>query len=1131
MKKFKKLSLFLVLVMVLSTLPLTAFAETIHVIEEGEVLWKIAQEYGLDYQTIADYNDLENPNLIYAGDELKIPDGQKITILATADLHGRIYPYEYAIDSTDADAGLAKIQTLVKQEKAKSENVILMDVGDTVQDNSAELFNDLPVHPMVQALNSMGYDIWTLGNHEFNFEKSFLERNIAAFEGKVLSANIYNEGTETRFIDGYTIMDVDGIRVAIVGMIPPNVPLWEASAPSHFAGLEFRSIEDETAKVLAELEGKYDVLVGAYHLGETGEHGYEGLDYVAEHFPQFDVIFGGHAHSKYVKELNGVTMIEPGAYGWALAKADIYVTGTAGNYTVSMVNAENLETYSVDPDQGILDEFATVHETSLADANTVVGVVTEDYITRVDYITGDAKVTTMPTAQIVDTALIDLINDVQMFYTGSEISSAAAFKSDMNLLAGDFKKKDVANIYKYTNTLMGVNITGANLKAYMEWSASYYNTFTYGDVTISFDENVRSYNYDMFSGVTYDIDLSQPVGSRIKNLKLNGDAIADDGVYKLAVNNYRFGTLMSYGWATEADVYYDSYTELQDAGRIRDMIVKYITEEKAGMATPSVDNNWKIIGADLNHPLKDMVIDKIIAGEILIPTSADGRTPNVKSVNVFDLMQEGIIDEYDELTIMHTNDMHGFFVYGAYDGMGAALLKAKIDEVRGTIDNTLLLDGGDALQGNPLVTLSEGETGVQVLEALGYDAMGIGNHEFDYGSAQLEALMAMNDVPMLSANIKKADNTDFATPYIIKEMDGYTVGIFGISTPETLYKSHPDNTVGLTFEDPTETAQAMVDELKDKVDIIIAITHIGDEGEYTASSIATAVEGIDVIIDGHSHSLYENGLKVGDTLIVQAAEKTMNLGMARLAIKDGEVVYSTAYMFTKADAASYTPDADVTAIIDEIATANAVILDEVVATSPVELDGVKANVRTGETNLGNMITEALLDISGADVALTNGGGIRASIGAGEVTKGDILAVLPYGNTVRVIELTGADIQAAIENGVDSYPEAKGAFPHIAGMTVEFDASLPAGERVTKIMIGDAALDLTKTYTMATNDFLVAGGDGYTMFKGKKVIAEYGAMDEVLTDYMNAKGFDKATVTDRIKDISNETSFYSLDRVA
>jgi 2',3'-cyclic-nucleotide 2'-phosphodiesterase (5'-nucleotidase family) len=1132
MKKFKKLSLFLVLMMVLTSLPLTAMAETIHEIQEGEVLWKIAEKYGTDYMTIAEYNDLDNPHLIYAGDTLKIPEGQKITILGTADLHGRIYPYEYAINSEDKDAGLAKLQTLVKQVRAEDPDAILMDVGDTVQDNSAELFNDLPVHPMVQAMNSMDFDVWSLGNHEFNFELSFLERNLAAFEGDVISANMYKEGTDERWIDGYTILDVDGIRVAVVGMIPPNVPIWEASAPSHFAGIEFKDVVEETAKVIKELEGKYDVLVGAYHLGPDGQYGYEGIEGVAEAFPEFDVIFGGHAHSKYQNEVNGVKLIEPGKYGWALAKAEIYVDKKDGEYVVTDVMTENMETYTVEADQDILDEFKFVHDASIADAETVVGTVTEDYVVGVDYITGDASVTTMPRTQIEDTALIDLINDVQMFYTESQISSAAAFKSDMNLLKGDFKKMDVANIYKYPNTLMGVNITGANLKAYMEWSASYYNTFTDGDVTVSFNPNVRGYNYDMFSGVEYQVDISKPAGERIVNLTLDGDAIEDDATYKLAVNNYRFGTLISNGWATEDDKYYDSYDLMQDAGRIRDLIIKYIDEEQDGMAEPMVDNNWKIVGADLNHPLKDMIMDMIVAGEILIPRSEDGRTPNVEAINVYELMENGTIDTYDELTILHTNDMHGFFKYGKYDGMGAALLKAKIDEMKALNPNTLLLDGGDALQGNNLVTLTKGENGVLVMEALGYDAMALGNHEFDYGKDKLVELMAMNDVPMLAANVTNtADGTDFATNYIIKEMDGFKVAIFGLSTPETTYKSHPDNTAGLTIADPIEVATAMVAELEDMADIIIAVAHIGNEGDYTSEKIAEAVEGIDVIVDGHSHSEYPNGLLVGDTLIVQAEEKTKNLGIARLAIMDGEVMYKTAYMHTKDDASLYTPEATVEALIEELVAANAVIEEEVVATAPYVLDGERADVRTGETNLGNMITEALLQVSGADVALTNGGGIRTSIDEGEVTKGEVLTVLPFGNTVRVIELTGADIKAAIENGIDEYPEAKGAFPHIAGMTVEFDATKEAGSRVTKIMIGDAELDEEATYTLATNDFLVAGGDGYSMFKEKKVVAEYGAMDEVLIDYMNEYGFDKAPVTDRIKDISNETSYFSFDKVA
>ncbi|MBN2900009.1 MAG: 5'-nucleotidase C-terminal domain-containing protein, partial [Clostridia bacterium] len=566
-----------------------------------------------------------------------------ITILQTSDLHGRIYPHDYATDSSDSDAGFAKIQTLVKEQRAEKENVILMDCGDTLQDNSAELFNDLPVHPMIQAMNEMGYDLWTIGNHEFNFEKSFLDKNIQAFKGTVLSANTYKAGTNERWLDAYKIFDMNGVRVAVVGMLPPNIPLWEASSPSHFEGLEFTSTLEETGKVLKELDGKYDVLIGAYHVGPEGEHGYEGIETIAETYPQFDVIFGGHAHSQYNKEINGVKVVEPGAYGWALAVADIQVVKKDSDYEVASVSVENVGTSDVDADQQILDDFAFVHEESVADANKVVGKITADFIAKPDYITGDDAITTMPTSQVEDTSVIDLINDVQMFYTDADVSSAALFNFGSNLKQGDFKKKDVAFIYKYSNTLVGVNITGENLIKYMEWSASYYNTYKAGDMTISFNPDVRGYNYDMFSGLTYQIDITKEVGDRVKNVQINGKPLDMNKVYKLAVNNYRFGTLMGLDLVTMNDKYYDSYELMQDSGRIRDLIIKYTVEEKNGVLTPSVENNWEIVGVTFNKALQEKVFDLVRAGKVSIPTSEDGRTANVKALNIFDLVQQGLL--------------------------------------------------------------------------------------------------------------------------------------------------------------------------------------------------------------------------------------------------------------------------------------------------------------------------------------------------------------------------------------------------------------------------------------------------------------------------------------------------------
>ncbi len=569
-------------------------------------------------------------------------DTTTITILGTSDLHGRIYPYEYAIDSYDDDTGLAKLATLIKQERAIAPDALLIDCGDTVQDNSADLFNDLPIHPMIEGLNFLNYDVWTIGNHEFNYEKAFLEKNVATFKNSVLSANILKTDG-TYFVKPYEIFEVNDVRVAIVGMTPPHVTQWEASAPEHFEGLTFPGTVEQSKKVIAELEGKYDVLIGAFHLGPEGEHGYEGSIAIAEACPEYSVIFCGHAHSKYNEVINGVHLIEPGPWGWALAKAVIKLEKSGDKWEVVDVTTENIETKPVDPDPEVLAKFKFVHDESVADANLIVGEITADFITSPDYITGAAKITTMPTSQIVDTSVIDFINEVQMFFTDADVSSAALFTFDSNLVKGPFKKKDVAFIYKYPNTLVGTNITGANLKKYMEWSASYYNAYKEGDVTISFDPKIRGYNYDMFSGLTYEINLSKPAGNRVENVLWNGKPLDDNRNYRLSLNNYRFGTLLGLELVTMDDRYYDSYELLQDAGRINAMIIKYVQEEKGGKIDPLVDNNWKITGVDLESPLKEVIFDMVRRGELNIPTSEDGRTLNVKALNVFELIDEGVL--------------------------------------------------------------------------------------------------------------------------------------------------------------------------------------------------------------------------------------------------------------------------------------------------------------------------------------------------------------------------------------------------------------------------------------------------------------------------------------------------------
>ncbi|MFZ5351909.1 MAG: 5'-nucleotidase C-terminal domain-containing protein [Bacillota bacterium] len=1097
-----------------------------------------------------------------------------VTILATSDLHGRIYPYEYAIDSADDDAGFGLIQTLVKQEKALNPNAILVDNGDTLQDNMAELFNDQPVHPMVEAMNYMGYDVFNLGNHEFNFGLDFLNKNIAAFEGTVISSNIYKEDG-TRFVDGYAIIERDGVRVAIVGMTPPSIPRWEASNPAHFKGLTFNDPVEEAKKVVKELEGKYDVLIGLMHLSYDPEYfETDGVEPIAEACPEFDAIVAGHAHSLFDnKEVNGVKVIEPGRWGAALAKIEVKVEKSGDAYVVKEVTTKNLSTKGLKADQELLDKFKYVHDTSLAEANKVVGEVTANFIDRVDYITGAAKVTTMPTAQIKDNAVIDLINEVQKFYAGAEISTAALFTNDSNLVAGPFKKKDVAFIYKYDNTLMGVNITGKNLKAYMEWSANYYNTYNEGDLTVSFNKDVRGYNYDMFSGINYQVDISKPSGSRIVNLTFNGKPIEDDKVYKMAVNNYRFGTLISNGWATLEDKYYDSYATYGDGGRVRDLIIKYVQEQKGGKVVPTVDNNWKIVGANINHPHLGSLKTLVEAGLVSIPRSEDGRTPNVRSLTLNELYEQGfltkpyIVKEGDVLwkigrkygftwkeladynsivkpnlimpgqeifiplkriDVLSTNDFHGA-VEGSSSNPGAAKLAAYVNYYKAMNPNgTLVLDGGDAFQGTPISNVHRGKPVVEMMGAIGYDAMVVGNHEFDWGiEAALESLKLDKDIALLAANIyENGKPVNWAKPYAIVEKNGIKVGIIGLSTPETAITAHADYVGNFEFKDPVEVANALIPEVKKAgAEVIVLLTHIpGMQDSKTKevtgalADLAKGVTGAHVIVGGHSHKTvygmingaavieaYYNGRNLGYATVVYdpVAKKVLGAGASTIDVAKGKL--------------AVTPVAEVQAIVDKYNEELKPIFGEVIGKTAVELKRDYNN----ESILGNWSADVMRKKAGVQIAMQNAGGLRCDIAAGDITVGTIFTFMPFDNTLVTAEMTGAQIKAVMEQSVTLY---KGMM-QVSGIKVTYDSTQAEGSRVIEMTLTDGtAIEMDKTYTVCTNDFLSGGQDGFVTLKEVKWTNTYILIRDALIEDVKANGGINAEVEGRMTDISKATSY-------
>ena len=485
------------------------------------------------------------------------------------------------------------------------------------------------------------------------------------------------------------------------------------------------------------------------------------------------------------------------------------------------------------------------------------------------------------------------------------------------------------------------------------------------------------------------------------------------------------------------------------------------------------------------------------------------------------------------IVILHTNDVHGGIA-------GYAKLATAKESYTASGAYTLLVDAGDYIQGDPTVSASQGKTAIELMNSTGYDAATVGNHEFDYGYANLKTISAQANFPILAANVQYNGATAFDNHTIFTAANGKKIGVFGLETPETATKAHPAKIQGVTFvggQDMMKLAQTEVDTLKAAgCDYVICLGHLGIDAESTGNrsiDVLNAVTGIDVFIDGHSHSTLDqikaatNGTgKVGNAYLTSTGTKLANVGVVDIA-PDGTITTSNVPLDTLT-----AENADTAAVIQRIQQQIDADYGAVFAQSEVQLNGEKAQVRTGETNLGDLITDAMLWQAGTlgekvDAAISNGGGIRASLSVGDLTKKDINTVLPFGNTLYLVKLTGAQLLEALEASTCSLPESIGAFPQVSGIeyTVNTGAKFSSTEnypgstygkpnavnRVTIQSVGGAAFDPAETYTIVTNDFLGAGGDTYYTFKSSPVGYDTGVpLDEVLMDYITAQC--KGTIT-------------------
>ena len=564
------------------------------------------------------------------------------------------------------------------------------------------------------------------------------------------------------------------------------------------------------------------------------------------------------------------------------------------------------------------------------------------------------------------------------------------------------------------------------------------------------------------------------------------------------------------------------------------------------------------------------------------PSTGNARPSNQPSDNTEPSTASVPKTAEKDLVLVHTNDVHGRIVEEkgrdkTTSVVGDAKLATVIENERAKKDQTtVVVDAGDAFQGLPISNSTKGEARAEILNKMNYDAMAVGNHEFDFGLDEAKKYKQILKFPLLSSNTYVNGARLFEASTIIdkdKSVKGDEVVVIGVTTPETATKTHPKNVQGVTFKDPIPEVLNVVKEIQakakatgDDYKTYVVLAHLGVDtttpNEWRGSTLADELSKSPllkgkrvVVIDGHSHTVESK--TYGDNVTYNQTGSYLN-NIGKVTLKPNSLL-GTPSLIKASETTNVTPNAEVKKLVDQLKAKydaeNAVV---VVKNSPVELSGTRENVRVRETNLGNVVADSLYEYgqtgfqNKTDIAVTNGGGLRETIAKDKpITKGSVIAVLPFGNTISQIKVTGQNVLDMFEKSLGSILqvdkagktvldengqpllEPSGGFLHVSGAKVYYDTNLPSGKRVLRVEVKNHdtgaydELDLNKTYYLTTNDFLAAGGDGYTMLGGER--QEGPSMDEAFKNYLEKADLTKyAVVNPNSRTISVDSKTYKFD---
>jgi 2',3'-cyclic-nucleotide 2'-phosphodiesterase (5'-nucleotidase family) len=958
-----------------------------------------------------------------------------LKIAATTDVHGRLRGWDYVTGRPDTLRGLTRAATIIDSVRAANPGrVVLVDAGDLLQGNAmtyvAGRVDSLAPHPVVTAMNAMQYDAAAVGNHEFNYGLPLFDRAARQARFPFLAAN-------TRRLDGgrpypaRTMVTRAGVKVAIIGATTPGSMIWDTD---NLRGrLEVTDIVAALPSQVAAARAEgADVVIVVAHAGLTELSSYDttasGLGSenpmarVAREVAGIDAIVIGHSHREVTDTtINGVLVVQPRNWATSVAVATLEMERRAGKWAVASKRGETVQVRGQPERADLVRALDRAHRAAVRYSTSVIGRTAVAW-------PGDS-------VRLRDTPLIDLIQAVQLKESGAELSIASALSMGAAFEAGPISVERLVALYPYENTLRALRLSGAQVRAFLEYSARFWIVTRNADGTlrVESDPNIPGYNYDMLQGLDYTIDLSQPMGRRITSLTRQGRPVADTDSFTVAINNYRAGGGGGYDMLRGAPVVYEGTREL------RELIIEEI--RRRGTIEPSdvYVENWRIL------PPR--------------PT----------------------------LRVIGINDVHGAFT-ARPDGTnglrgGLAELAGSVRDARdecAPVCTTIHLNGGDLFTGTPASDLAFGRSVVPILNAMGTHAIALGNHEFDYGQDTLRARLRELRAPVLGVNVTDTAGRDAAwvpDDTIITLEAGVKVGVIGIADPATPRTTRASYVADLRFLEPAQLIRERAAALRGRgARRVLLVAHLGGfcerndpdncRGEIFELARAVGPGTLDAIVSGHTHS--EVRTVIDGTPIVQARSSARAIGIIDIPL-DGPMTSPARPEVREVIPGRVRPDSTVAALVAE---AEAAVAGRIAAR--IGSTAVRWPRAGSQYALGNLIADAQRASGRGDIAFMNNGGIRAELRAGEITWGSLFEIQPFDNRLVAMRVSGAQLRRYIEGLVDGNSVSF----HVSGATIEYAPVAPAGARVRRVVMGDGRpLNDRRMYRVVMSDFMAGGGDG------------------------------------------------------